>query len=315
MRNATLFHPEASNIPTPTQGAEAKGSGDLALSLMDLTGDGALLDTTTPVDTDLTGWMPWTTPSINETTAYGESPVPFPEFAIRPRIMSPAAADGQFHDSAGHDMNSCACFKSILQSLEKAQRTNLQSLGLDVALRQNKEALLNICASIKCSISHDSTTRLLILVLLRKALKLYRLLFHLRLSARTVNGPSEMNNPVTSPYSPPVAYPALSSTSSVTSGQTDYFDFLVHSHPEQQHLESAPKATRLTLGTYQLDDADERSLKKQIFLLDVRKVPRLLERLDQRACGLDESDGLDLYNMMRSSLIADFRAVMTDVQS
>jgi hypothetical protein len=64
-----------------------------------------------------------------------------------------------------------------------------------------------------------------------------------------------------------------------------------------------------------LDEADERSLKKQIFLIDVGKVPRLLERLDQRACGLDEADGLDLYNMMRSSLIADFRAVMTDVQS
>ncbi|KAL2825519.1 hypothetical protein BJY01DRAFT_230168 [Aspergillus pseudoustus] len=74
-------------------------------------------------------------------------------------------------------------------------------------------------------------------------------------------------------------------------------------------------AVRLSLGSYTLDHADESSLTKQILLLDVNKVPRLLERLDRRACGLDEADGLDLYNMMRGALIAEFRAIMTDVET
>jgi hypothetical protein len=78
---------------------------------------------------------------------------------------------------------------------------------------------------------------------------------------------------------------------------------------------TATNAVRLSLGSYTLDHADESSLTKQILLLDVNKVPRLLERLDRRACGLDESDGLDLYNMMRSALIAEFRAIMTEVDS
>jgi hypothetical protein len=82
----------------------------------------------------------------------------------------------------------------------------------------------------------------------------------------------------------------------------------------QEHTTQGGVA-RLTLGAYQLDDADETSLTKHILLLDVKKVPRLLERLDRRACGLDEADGLDLYNMMRSALIADFRAIMMDVEA
>lgn len=300
------FNPESSNIPIPIQGEQKHEPGDLHLSLKGLTGDGVLSETAT-LDTPLNPWVPMDSPSINE-TLYGEAVLSFPEFAIEPPILTPT--DGQWNDF-GDDKKSCACFVSILQALEKAQRTDLQSLGLDVALRHNKDALLGVCNSIKCSIPHDSTTRLLILILLRKSLKLYQILFHLRLSAKPVNA-REMN-PASAPYSLHVANPALSSISPPPSAQPDYFNVLAHPHTEKH--ETVPQAIRLTLGSYHLDEADERSLKKQIFLLDVGKVPRLLERLDQRACSLDETDGLDLYNMMRSSLIADFRVVMTDVHS
>lgn len=301
-----LFNPEASTTSTPVQGEGDDEPGDLNLSLKGLTGDDVLPETAT-LDTPLNGWVSMDPLSISE-ALYGESVIAFPEFATRLPFSTPT--DRQFNNF-GNDKKSCACFGSTLQALGKAQRTDLQSLGLDVALRHNKDALLTVCNSIKCSISHDSTTRLLILILLRKSLKLYQIIFHLRLSAKSINTP-EMD-PVSAPYSIHVANPALS-ISPTSSGQSDYFNLLVHPHAEK-HLESPPQATRLTLGSYQLDEADERSLKKQIFLLDVGKVPRLLERLDQRACNLDETDGLDLYNMMRSSLIADFRVVMTEIHS
>lgn len=173
------FNPESSNIPIPIQGEQKHEPGDLHLSLKGLTGDGVLSETAT-LDTPLNPWVPMDSPSINE-TLYGEAVLSFPEFAIEPPILTPT--DGQWNDF-GDDKKSCACFVSILQALEKAQRTDLQSFGLDVALRHNKDALLGVCNSIKCSIPHDSTTRLLILILLRKSLKLYQILFHLRLSAK-----------------------------------------------------------------------------------------------------------------------------------
>lgn len=90
-----------------------------------------------------------------------------------------------------------------------------------------------------------------------------------------------------------------------------------HLYQEKDTTRGVPGqgSTRLTLGVYQLDDADESSLKKQILLLDVNKVPRLLERLDRRACGFDEIDGLDLHNMMHSALIAKRRAIVTAVEA
>jgi hypothetical protein len=300
------FNPEASTTSTSSQSKENDEPRDLHPSLKGLTGNGDFPETAT-LDIPLNGWVSMDPPSINE-ALYGESHIAFPEFAMRSPLST--RTDRQFNDF-GDDMKSCTCFESTLQALEKAQRTDLQLLSLDIALRHNKDALLTVCNSIKCSVSHDSTTRLLILILLRKSLKLYQILFHLRLSAKSVDTPEI--NPTSAPYSLHVDNPSLS-TSPTSIGQSDYFNVLIHPHAEKR-LRSPPQSTRLTLGSYQLDEADERSLKKQIFLLDIGKVPRLLERLDQRACHLDEADGLDLYNMMRSSLIAYFRVVMTDIHS
>lgn len=143
---------------------------------------------------------------------------------------------------------------SILHALKKTQRTDLQSLGLDVALRHNKDALLGVCNSVKCSIPHDSTTRLLIIILLRKSLKLYQILFHLRLRAKAVN--AREVNPASAPYSLHVANPALPTISPPSSGQPDYFNLLAHPHIEKH--KTVPQGIRLALGSYHLDEADER---------------------------------------------------------
>lgn len=62
----------------------------------------------------------------------------------------------------------CTCFQSILRALEKIQKADTHSISLDFALGRNKEALIQICNSLNCTFPHDSTTRLLTMVLLRK---------------------------------------------------------------------------------------------------------------------------------------------------
>ncbi|KAI9930679.1 hypothetical protein ASPWEDRAFT_171303 [Aspergillus wentii DTO 134E9] len=248
--------------------------GDAALSL-----DGA-------VDSTLSGWLSMPpTPSLEE-SVYTQLPIAPETPSLSTILMDP------FSETGNTSTHPCGCCTSILRALETVQQTDVNSLSLDVALARNKDALVHICTSIKCTLPHDSTTRLLILILLRKTLQLYKHLYQNRLKGR----------------------PAVSSPGYSVSG-SDYDYFNVPSYTQPESSGTAPQIARLTLGTYQLDDADERSLTKQILLLDVVKVPRLLERLDQRACGLDEADGLDLYNMMRSSLIADFRGAMADLQS
>ncbi|KFY11175.1 hypothetical protein V492_04597 [Pseudogymnoascus sp. VKM F-4246] len=186
---------------------------------------------------------------------------------------------------------SCSCFRYIVRSLEKVQQTNVRAQGLDIVLTHNKESLINICNSLQCSSPHDGTTRLLILILLRKSLHLYHLLYRSRLKS-TWNFP-----------------PCISTDTFVSSLQPE------SGPPELVQESQDGQERRLTLGNYQMDAADESSLKKQILILDMGKVPRLLERLDRRASGLDEGDGLDLYNLMRGSLIRDFQSMMTEVQT
>ncbi|KAH8690476.1 hypothetical protein BGW36DRAFT_432278 [Talaromyces proteolyticus] len=213
----------------------------------------------------------------------------------------------------------CTCFQSIIRALEKIQKANMPSLSLDVALGQNKEALMQICNSLKCTFPHDSTTRLLTMVLLRRNLHVYHLLYQLRLrnEAETNTSNSELFSPSSHSLSP-FTFPSL--RQGFGTGGNRHYDYNFPTeqlYQEKDTTSSVPGqgSTRLTLGAYQLDDADESSLKKQILLLDVNKVPLLLERLDRRACGLDETDGLDLYNMMRSALIAEFRAIVTAVEA
>ncbi|KIA75886.1 hypothetical protein HK57_00328 [Aspergillus ustus] len=235
--------------------------------------------------------------------------------------------------------NTCTCFQTIMRALEKIQAANMRLLSMDVALSQNKESLIHICNTLKCTSPHDSTTRLLMLVLLRKNLNLYHLLYHSRLRS---NRRDQRNNSVRG--SPGggngggVGSP-FSVTESVLGGGRRLSELgggggglLFGSERELEVSATSVRPSdlvvgtagdgsagavpvRLSLGSYTLDHADESSLTKQILLLDVNKVPRLLERLDRRACGLDEADGLDLYNMMRSALIAEFRAIMTEVDT
>ncbi|KAJ5896916.1 uncharacterized protein N7473_006315 [Penicillium subrubescens] len=199
----------------------------------------------------------------------------------------------------------CACFHSIIRALEKIQCANLRLLTLDVALTQNKEALLRVCNALKCGTPHDSTTRLVILLLLRKNLHFYHLIYQSRLRDRR-----EVNNETPNASTTSLWSSLESHTNQPSQGHDSvFFTRQIHGHNSQG------RNSRLTLGTYQLEGADEASLTKHILLLDVKKVPRLLERLDQRACGLDEADGLDMYNIMRSALIAEFRMVMMDVEA
>ncbi|KAI7976395.1 hypothetical protein EIK77_007724 [Talaromyces pinophilus] len=214
----------------------------------------------------------------------------------------------------------CTCFQSILRALEKIQKADMHSLSLDFALGQNKEALIQICNSLKCTFPHDSTTRLLTMVLLRKNLHIYHLLYQLRFQneAETSTSNAELFPPSSHSLSP-FTFPSLQRQSFATGDnrQYDYNFPSEHLYQEKNTTQGVPGqgSTRLTLGAYQLDDADESSLKRQILLLDLNKVPTLLERLDRRACGLDETDGLDLYNMMRSALTAEFRAIVTAVEA
>jgi hypothetical protein len=214
----------------------------------------------------------------------------------------------------------CTCFQSILCALEKIQKADMHSLSLDFALSQNKEALMQICNSLNCTFPHDSTTRLLTMVLLRKNLHIYDLLYQLRFrnEAETSTSNAELFPPSSHSLSP-FTFPSLRRQSFATGDnrQYDYNFPSEHLYQEKDTARGVPGqgSTRLTLGAYQLDDADKSSLKKQILLLDVNKVPVLLERLDRRACGLDETDGLDLYNMMRSAMIAKFRAIVTAVEA
>ncbi|KAL3491072.1 hypothetical protein BJX62DRAFT_237491 [Aspergillus germanicus] len=227
----------------------------------------------------------------------------------------------------------CTCFQTIVRALEKIQTANMRLLSMDVALSQNKESLIHICNALKCDSPHDSTTRLLMLVLLRKNLNLYNLLYHSRLrnrrdrNSRGSRGSGGGSSPFSTSDMDIGAETTLGSRHLSDAGPGFF------APDEQDETRSSLRssdftagggggvsgtttgAVRLSLGSYTLDHADESSLTKQILLLDVNKVPRLLERLDRRACGLDEADGLDLYNMMRSALIAEFRAIMTEVDA
>ncbi|KAL2811463.1 hypothetical protein BJX63DRAFT_398920 [Aspergillus granulosus] len=215
----------------------------------------------------------------------------------------------------------CTCFQTIVRALEKIQAANMRLLSMDVALSQNKESLIHICNALKCTSPHDSTTRLLMLVLLRKNLNLYHLLYHSRLRNRRDR--NSRGAPGSNPFSPTdttlsVRYPSdvgLFDGERQDDTGTSVRPSDLAGRGGAAGEGNAAGTVRLSLGSYTLDHADESSLTKQILLLDVNKVPRLLERLDRRACGLDEADGLDLYNMMRSALIAEFRAIMREVDT
>ncbi|KAL3448053.1 hypothetical protein BJX65DRAFT_307338 [Aspergillus insuetus] len=230
----------------------------------------------------------------------------------------------------------CNCFQTIVRALEKIQTANMRLLSMDVALSQNKESLIHICNALKCDSPHDSTTRLLMLVLLRKNLNLYNLLYHSRLrnrrdrNSRGSRGSGGGGSPFSASDTDLGADTTLGGSRHSSDAGLGLGFFGSERHDETStSLRSSEfasgggggvsgtttSAVRLSLGSYTLDHADESSLTKQILLLDVNKVPRLLERLDRRACGLDEVDGLDLYNMMRSALIAEFRAIMTEVDA
>ncbi|CEL04154.1 hypothetical protein ASPCAL05286 [Aspergillus calidoustus] len=228
--------------------------------------------------------------------------------------------------------STCTCFQTIVRALEKIQTANMRLLSMDVALSQNKESLIHICNALKCTSPHDSTTRLLMLVLLRKNLNLYNLLYHSRLRNRRDRGSrGSRGSSGGSPFSGNTDFDTDTTLGSRHPSDAGLGFFSAERHDEMDTsvpptdftaggggsgvAGATPSTVRLSLGSYTLDHADESSLTKQILLLDVNKVPRLLERLDRRACGLDEADGLDLYNMMRSALIAEFRAIMTEVDS
>jgi hypothetical protein len=245
-------------------------------------------------------------------------------FTSPPKNHPPSNAGGS---------STCTCFQTIVRALEKIQTANMRLLSMDVALSQNKESLIHICNALKCNSPHDSTTRLLMLVLLRKNLNLYNLLYHSRLrnrgdrSSRGSRGSIGGGSPFSAPDTDFGADTTLLSSRHPSDAGLGFFapEGLDETSTSLRSSKfaggaggvagTATNAVRLSLGSYTLDHADEGSLTKQILLLDVNKVPRLLERLDRRACGLDEADGLDLYNMMRSALIAEFRAIMTEVDS
>lgn len=205
----------------------------------------------------------------------------------------------------------CGCFQSIITALQNIQNPAVRSFSLDAMLSCNKEALVAICDSLKCSSSHDGTTRLVTLVVVQRALYLYRILYQSRLQERH-------NNIYHDPDSPYTASSSLSSGSScptsLTGQNTDCFSFAPHDGTNVLSASDASKG-RLSLGTYKLDSADEDSLTKQLLILDLNKIPRLLERLDRRAYGPDESDGLDLYNILRSTLVTDFRSLVMEATS
>ncbi|GFF67505.1 uncharacterized MFS-type transporter PB1E7.08c [Aspergillus lentulus] len=327
-----------------TTSANTSGSGDddrhsrVPSSVADFSNDSVLIidddaRQMEPIDAMLSDWF--SMPGATSSPLYsGDQTAALPEFTARlpsafamtspnPTAISDFAAGEPLTHSAvtAHSLvpshpkdlvstegqgSMCACFQTIVRALEKIQQANMQLFSLDVALSQNKEALIRICNALECVSPHDSTTRLLILVLLRKALLLYHLLYQSRLRDRR-----DMNRKGASPITSPP--PWSSFDTNITSANQQHNPLFPSEHND---VPTGPGATtaKLTLGSYQLDHADESSLAKQILLLDVNKVPRLLERLDRRACGLDEADGLDLYNMMRSALIAEFRAIMTQVE-
>ncbi|KAL4865952.1 hypothetical protein BDV12DRAFT_199612 [Aspergillus spectabilis] len=260
-------------------------------------------DQNEPADSMLSNWFSLSAPpmgplySSDHTSLLPDSSKPFsPTFAMS-SLLPTATSDfltgdhsSQYtpttHPSLGPHLGhlaftsdvqqslACACFQTIVRALEKIQQANMTVLSVDVALSQNKEALVHICNALKCTSPHDSTTRLLMLVLLRKNLHLYHTLYQSRLRIR--KDKDRNNSP--SPFSSPSPWSSLNSSLHQPSQQRDL----------NSERSSQSSTARLTLGSYQLDLADESSLTKQILLLDVNKVPRLLERLDRRACGLTE---------------------------
>ncbi|KAJ2983597.1 hypothetical protein NQ176_g576 [Zarea fungicola] len=199
----------------------------------------------------------------------------------------------------------CGCFQSIIKALQDIQNPAVQTFSLDAMLSCNKEALVAICNSLKCSSSHDGTTRLVTLVVVQRALYLYRNLYESRLHERHRSTHHSQDSTYSSSSS---QWSASSCPTPSISLDKDSFGLSAH---DGGSVASSPEAGRgrLSLGAYKLDFADEDSLTKQILILDLNKIPRLLERLDRRAYGPDESDGLDLYNILRSALVTEFRSL------
>ncbi|KAK3175480.1 hypothetical protein K4F52_010231 [Lecanicillium sp. MT-2017a] len=202
----------------------------------------------------------------------------------------------------------CGCFQSIIQALQDIQNPAVRSFSLDAMLSCNKAALVAICDSLKCSSAHDGTTRLVTLVVVHRALHLYRILYQSRLQAQHNSILRDHDSPGNTSCS---RWSGSSGHTSSTGTNKGSFSF---ASGEGTNVSSARDASkgRLSLGTYKLDSVDEDSLTKQILILDLNKIPRLLERLDRRAYGPDEPDGLDLYNILRSALVTDFRSLLMD---
>lgn len=202
----------------------------------------------------------------------------------------------------------CGCFQSIIKALQDIQNPAVRSLSFDAMLSSNKEALVAICDSLKCASSHDGTTRLVTLVVVQRALYLYRLLYQSRVQEQHGN----IHHDPDSPYTASSSLWCGSSCPTSSTGQSrDCFSFAPHDGTNLSSASAASKG-RLSLGTYKLDSADEDSLTKQLLILDLNKIPRLLERLDRRAYGPDDPDGLDLYNILRSALVTEFRSLVME---
>ncbi|KAL2203093.1 hypothetical protein CC79DRAFT_1199718 [Sarocladium strictum] len=210
-------------------------------------------------------------------------------------------------------VSQCGCFQSIIKALQDIQNPAICNYSLDAMLSCNKDALVAICNSLKCPSSHDGTTRLTTLVVVQRVLHLYRILYQSRLQDRNhSNIHPDLDSPYTASYSmwsggssypapPSIGQSTESSSASTTSDSNGV-------SPASRNLRNG----RLSLGTYKLDSADEDSLTKQLLILDLNKIPRLLERLDRRTYGPDETDGLDLYNILRSALLTGFRSLLIE---
>jgi hypothetical protein len=166
-----------------------------------------------PVDSMLSNWFSLSAPPMSplynsyQTSLLPESSKPFPPTFVMSSRLPTATSDfvtgatslqytSTTHPALGSQLGlltftsdvqqslACACFQIIVRALEKIQQANMTLLSVDVALSQNKEALVHICNALKCTSPHDSTTRLLMLVLLRKNYHLYHTLYQSRLRIR-----------------------------------------------------------------------------------------------------------------------------------
>lgn len=219
-------------------------------------------------------------------TADAHSALPEPKEPVDP---SQKRSQGSSNLPSG-----CPCTPSILRALESSpvntktnkDTANNPAITLDILLATNKTAISQCITMLSCACFGSSTSFLLLSALLNQTLGLYQLACEDYLARSQSN-----SNP------PPPSASAPAPTTQNTA------------------LNDPSPSPRLDFGAYRIEAEDDMLLKRELVLLELRKVGALLDRFRERIGKVRDRVESSTYDGLLAQMTRCLQRTVLEVQS